>query len=190
MDSSLAFELVSLDAIGQAELVAAGEVAAGTPRSGDRATGRRPPSERRHCRPLRPGARAGGGTGYRREAAHRGGRSPCRGSAPAQRPRCLACRNARGDGFSCAAQTCGNRVGLHHRAVAVRPHRQPLVIVDRPGWTSLANVTGWAAISLPLGVTSQGLPIGVRLIPDEAVLLQLAAQLEVAAPWLHRWPSM
>ena len=58
------------------------------------------------------------------------------------------------------------------------------------GWTSLANVTGWAAISLPLGVTSQGLPIGVRLIPDEVVLLQLAAQLEVAAPWLHRWPSM
>ena len=41
-------------------------------------------------------------------------------------------------------------------------------------------MTGWAAISLPLGVTSQGLPIGVRLIPDEAVLLQLAAQLEVA----------
>ncbi len=59
------------------------------------------------------------------------------------------------------------------------------------GWTSLANVTGWAAISLPLGVTSQGLPIGVQLMaPDEAILLQLAAQLEVAAPWLHRRPTM
>jgi amidase len=59
------------------------------------------------------------------------------------------------------------------------------------GWTSLANVTGWAAVSLPLGVTSQGLPIGVQLMaPDETILLQLAAQLEVAAPWLQRRPSM
>jgi amidase len=59
------------------------------------------------------------------------------------------------------------------------------------GWTSLANVTGWAAISLPLGVTSERLPIGVQLMaPDETILLQLAAQLEVAAPWLHRRPSM
>ena len=58
------------------------------------------------------------------------------------------------------------------------------------GWTSLANVTGWAAISLPLGVTSAGLPIGVQLMaPDETVLLQLAAQLEMAAPWADRWPN-
>jgi amidase len=59
------------------------------------------------------------------------------------------------------------------------------------GWTSLANVTGWAAISLPLGVTSDGLPIGVQLMaPDETILLSLAAQLELAAPWLHRRPVM
>ena len=59
------------------------------------------------------------------------------------------------------------------------------------GWTSLANVTGWSAISLPLGVTSDGLPIGVQLMaPDETILLQLAAQLETAMPWLHRRPSM
>ena len=59
------------------------------------------------------------------------------------------------------------------------------------GWTSLANVTGWAAISLPLGVTSDGMPIGVQLMaPDETVLFQLAAQLETAEPWLHRWPVM
>jgi amidase len=57
------------------------------------------------------------------------------------------------------------------------------------GWTTMANVTGWAAISLPLGVTSDGLPIGVQLIaPDETVLLQLAAQLETAAPWASRLP--
>ena len=59
------------------------------------------------------------------------------------------------------------------------------------GWTPLANVTDWAAISLPLGVTSDGLPIGVQLMaPDETILLQLAAQLEMAKPWLHRRPSM
>ena len=59
------------------------------------------------------------------------------------------------------------------------------------GWTSLANVTGWAAISHPLGATSDGLPIGVQLMaPDETILFQLAAQLEVAAPWLHRRPGM
>jgi amidase len=52
------------------------------------------------------------------------------------------------------------------------------------GWTSLANVTGWAAISLPLGATADGLPIGVQVMaPDETILLQLAAQLEIAAPW-------
>jgi amidase len=59
------------------------------------------------------------------------------------------------------------------------------------GRTSLANVTGWAAISLPLAVTSDGLPIGVQLMaPDETILLQLAAQLETAMPWLQRRPTM
>jgi amidase len=49
------------------------------------------------------------------------------------------------------------------------------------GWTPMANVSGFAAISLPLAATSDGLPIGVQLMaPEEAVLLQLAAQLERA----------
>lgn len=80
----------------------------------------------------------------------------------------------------------------------------PYALLDRPrgttraffdvefattGWTSLANVTGWAAISLPLGTTAAGLPVGVQLMaPDETVLLQLAAQLEAAAPWHGRRP--
>ena len=56
------------------------------------------------------------------------------------------------------------------------------------GWTALANATGWAAISLPLGEVD-GLPVGVQLLaPDEAVLLRVAAQLELALPWAERRP--
>ena len=56
------------------------------------------------------------------------------------------------------------------------------------GWTAVANATGWAAITLPLGQV-EGLPVGVQLLaPDEAVLLRVAAQLEVALPWADRHP--
>lgn len=56
------------------------------------------------------------------------------------------------------------------------------------GWTALANATGWAAISLPLGEVD-GLPVGVQLLaPDEAILIRLAAQLELALPWVQREP--
>jgi len=56
------------------------------------------------------------------------------------------------------------------------------------GWTAVANATGWAAITLPLGEVD-GLPVGVQLLaPDEAVLLRVAAQLEVALPWADRHP--
>jgi amidase len=57
------------------------------------------------------------------------------------------------------------------------------------GWTAVANATGWAAITLPLGEV-EGLPVGVQLLaPDEAVLLRVAAQLEVALPWADRRPA-
>lgn len=56
------------------------------------------------------------------------------------------------------------------------------------GWTAVANATGWAAITLPLGEVD-GLPVGVQLLaPDEAVLLRVAAQLELALPWADRHP--
>jgi amidase len=56
------------------------------------------------------------------------------------------------------------------------------------GWTPVANAFGWAAISLPLG-EAEGLPVGVQLLaPDEAILLRLASQLELALPWAQRRP--
>ncbi len=65
-------------------------------------------------------------------------------------------------------------------------------IVDRLiGWvafTPLQNVTGEPAISLPLAQSATGLPVGMMLSADvgrEALLLELAYELEEARPWAH-----
>lgn len=60
--------------------------------------------------------------------------------------------------------------------------------------TVQANITGVPAISLPLGTDSTGMPVGVQLIAAygrEDLLLQVAAQVEQAAPWPIRpiWPA-
>ena len=55
------------------------------------------------------------------------------------------------------------------------------------------NSSGQPAISLPLSWSVEGLPIGVQLVSAygrEDVLLRVAAQVEVAAPWVHRLPSL
>ena len=56
-------------------------------------------------------------------------------------------------------------------------------------FTGAFNATGQPAISLPLHWTAGGLPVGVQLVGrfgDDTLLLQLAAQLELAAPWFGR----
>ena len=55
------------------------------------------------------------------------------------------------------------------------------------------NVTGQPAVSLPLHWNADGLPIGVQLVAPvgrEDVLLRVASQLEVAAPWADRHPQV
>ena len=58
-------------------------------------------------------------------------------------------------------------------------------------FTALANGTGQPAMSVPLSWNAAGLPIGTHFMAragDEALLLQLAAQLEQADPWFNRMP--
>ncbi|PUA80241.1 amidase [Nocardioides currus] len=67
------------------------------------------------------------------------------------------------------------------------------MISDNLGWvpyTQLANLTGRPAISVPLHWTAAGLPLGVQLVGrlgSDGDLLRLAAQLEEAQPWAHRY---
>lgn len=63
----------------------------------------------------------------------------------------------------------------------------------RTPFTQLANLTGTPAMSVPLHWSEDGMPVGVQLgAPhgDEATLLQLAAQLEAAHPWAHRYQDL
>jgi amidase len=58
-------------------------------------------------------------------------------------------------------------------------------------FTPLVNATGAPAMSVPL-YEHEGLPLGIQVIGrfgDEATLLALARQLEVAAPWASRRPA-
>ncbi|GAB7052598.1 amidase [Catenuloplanes indicus] len=66
-------------------------------------------------------------------------------------------------------------------------------ILEYGPFTAPFNVSGTPAISLPLGQSRTGLPIGVQLAAGHAredLLLRLAAQLEQAAPWQDRSPSL
>ncbi|HTQ14086.1 MAG TPA: amidase family protein [Rhizomicrobium sp.] len=60
-------------------------------------------------------------------------------------------------------------------------------------YTAMQNATGQPAINVPLHWNESGLPIGVQFVArngNEALLLQLAAQLEEAAPWISRTPPL
>jgi len=63
-------------------------------------------------------------------------------------------------------------------------------LIDYVPFTVMQNVTGQPAINLPLFWNAQDLPIGVQVVGrlgDEETLLQLAAQLENAAPWYSNY---
>ena len=60
-------------------------------------------------------------------------------------------------------------------------------------YTSAANHTGQPSMSVPLAWSQDGLPIGVMFTGrygEEATLFRLAAQLEEAAPWKDKRPTL
>ena len=57
----------------------------------------------------------------------------------------------------------------------------------------LANITGMPAMSVPLHWNEAGLPVGTHFtasLGDEAILFQLARQLEEARPWAEKRPDI
>ncbi|MDF1604514.1 amidase [Nocardioides sp. YIM 152315] len=59
-------------------------------------------------------------------------------------------------------------------------------------FTPQFNSTGAPAVSVPATWTDEGLPVGVQLAGrygEDHVVLRLAAQLEAARPWAHRYPA-
>lgn len=66
-------------------------------------------------------------------------------------------------------------------------------LTDYVGYTPLENVAGAPAMSVPLHWTEDGLPVGVQFAAkagNDALLFQLAYQLEAAQPWAHRKPPV
>jgi amidase len=73
------------------------------------------------------------------------------------------------------------------------PIEQLLRNAEFTPFTAVANLTGLPAMSLPLHWSADGLPIGVHVIgppAGDALLLQLAAEVEAARPWADRRPPV
>ncbi|MGD9753766.1 MAG: amidase [Acidimicrobiia bacterium] len=80
--------------------------------------------------------------------------------------------------------------GLHEDMDAAGNAR---AMLDWNPYCPLFNLTGQPAITVPLAQSGGGLPLGVQLVGrpgEEALLLALAAQLEVALPWASRRPPV
>jgi amidase/6-aminohexanoate-cyclic-dimer hydrolase len=69
----------------------------------------------------------------------------------------------------------------------------PNGVLNYSPFTALANGTGQPAMSIPLYWNADGLPIGTHFMAAagaEALLMQLAAQLEAADPWFDKVPAL
>jgi amidase len=76
---------------------------------------------------------------------------------------------------------------------AAGPRQEGQRIASFIPYTAQFNMTGQPAITLPLHWTAAGLPVGVQLVAGygrEDMLIRVASQLEQAAPWAGRHPSV
>ena len=81
----------------------------------------------------------------------------------------------------------------HLSSSAEEPFRGFMRAAAFGAYTSAFNLSGQPGISLPLHWTADGLPVGAQLVAAagrEELLLQVAAQLEEAAPWRDRRPPL
>ncbi len=92
------------------------------------------------------------------------------------------------------------RVGLRAlRAVPAKPLLERALFelaknaLERTPNTMLFNMTGQPAMSVPLSESREGLPLGVQFVGKmghEETLFGLAAELELAKPWIARRPKL
>ncbi|MEZ5186241.1 MAG: amidase [Candidatus Nanopelagicales bacterium] len=70
----------------------------------------------------------------------------------------------------------------------VEPREHLVRLLRYASFTALQNIAGAPAITLPTATSAEGLPIGVQFagaVGQEQVLLDLAASIEEAQPWLR-----
>ena len=72
------------------------------------------------------------------------------------------------------------------------PAAHMATFMEFPNFAQPFNVSGQPAVNVPLAWTDEDLPVGVQLAGrrlDDALLLQVARQLEAAQPWSERRPA-
>ena len=82
---------------------------------------------------------------------------------------------------------------LGHQAPTVEFDTLIERVVRFAAYTPVHNVAGTPAMSVPFTLSQEGLPIGVQLatrVGGEALLLQLAYQMEQARPWIGNLPPI
>ncbi|MFZ0665247.1 MAG: amidase [Acidimicrobiales bacterium] len=72
------------------------------------------------------------------------------------------------------------------------PTAPSMTVVAMAAFTAVYNITGLPAINVPLHWSDAGIPIGVQIVGgpwQDALLIQVASQLEKMEPWAGRRPS-
>ncbi len=83
-----------------------------------------------------------------------------------------------------------SRIGAYQRLGGIATL---LAVSQRVPFFEIWNLTGQPAAAVPWGLDDKGVPLSIQLVGrpnDEATLLALGAQIEVARPWAQRRPPV